>query len=805
MNPLNPSDLVTPPAWSLAVGDLGRVLVLLSAALYALSAIAWVASTRLKPLEKVGRWSFTAANFAVLGSFTALGVLFATNRFEFEYVYGHNDTKNALAYRIAGIWSGQEGSFLLWASCAAVFALLTTGKTGLYRRWYTVATSFFLGGVTSILAFESPFKLNLFDGKPFVPADGLGLAPSLQNYWVIIHPPVIFLGFGSLTALFALAFSALVVKDYENWVPIVRPWSILALTLTGLGLCMGGFWAYETLGWGGFWMWDPVENTSFVPWCFTAALVHGLIVQATKKRWQMANLLLGALPFVIFVYGTFLTRSGFLSDASVHSFAEMDRSALKLLTILLFGTTLGFLGLWAFRAFQSRKEPRPSQEAEPGIGRVSGYVIAITSLLTLGAATAIGMSVPLVQALKGQPPKVVEEALYHQVLSWVFVPLMLLLAVAPYFPWKGVGLKDILSRVYTPFCVTVGITGGLLFATVMSPFGKSLTLSPKVHMLGKFEVNGLPWLMFLVGLCVFVLVSNSDHMFKLFKRSKLGAGSFLAHVGVGVLMAGLIISRGFEKKAQDVVMQNHPARLMGYEVRYAGMTKNERDRDNQLKLDVYDPHRSADKLFTARPGVYTLTMADGRETTMVWPHIERGWLMDTYVSLGQPQKDASVDVTLEPGKSAKVSGLILTYDEMTREGEMGQAGTKFGARVSVSNGHESMTVVPQLEVGGDSGPVQHPARLDQNMQLVLVGMDAATKSVNLKVQLTTPIYPIEVYHKPMTILVWLGTAILTLGGFIAAFYRRSRGVPQEQEPAKLKEHTTLEPVLATRKLQGKAP
>lgn len=783
MNDLNPNDLLTPPAWSLQVGELGRVLVLLSVVLFALSGAAWFLSKKLPILQTSAKISFSSACVAILGAFVSLGVLFANNRFEFAYVYGHADTHNLLQYRIAGIWSGQEGSFLLWATCSAIFALLTVARTNIYRRWYSIAFSFFLGGLGSILAFESPFKLNLFEGKPFVPADGLGLAPSLQNYWVVIHPPTIFLGFGSLTALFALAFAALAERDYENWIPIVRPWAIVSVTLVGLGLCMGGFWAYETLGWGGFWMWDPVENVSFVPWCFAIALVHGVIVQATKKKWQISNLLMGGLPFLVFVYGTFLTRSGFLSDASVHSFAEMDRSALKLLVFLMGGATLGFAGLWAFRAFQARStviEEKPVT----GPRREAFYMVGITTLLTMGIATMLGMSVPFVQALKGEKPRVVEEALYHQVLAWIFVPLMLLMAVTPFVSWRGMKTKDLVARIYTILCVSVGVTGLLLFLTVVTKFSKNLNMAPTVTLLGRFEVQNLAWPLVLVGLCVFVLVANFWRVGELVKRSKLGVAPFLAHIGVAVLMAGLIISRAFEVKGQSMVMQNHPGRLLNYEVRFAGMTSDEHDRDNKMKLAVYDPHNPGSKpLFTATPGLYKVEGADGQSSTMRWPYIHKGWLMDTYVALGEPQTDAGSDITLPVGKSTQLGGLTLTYLKMTREGEFGMKGTRFGALVSVSGGGKTETLHPEMELGEGGQTVMHPAKLDDQMQLAMVGMDAASKSAVLRVQLATPIYPIEIYHKPMTSLVWLGTGLMTLSGFASAYYRRRKRQSVEEVPA----------------------
>ncbi|MBL8040765.1 MAG: cytochrome c biogenesis protein CcsA [Chthonomonas sp.] len=765
--------LIAPPTWSLTLGVVGRFLILAAAGLFALSGVSWFASVKWKLGERIGKIGFLSGCVALIGAFVALGVLFANNRFEFEYIYGHSDLANALGYRIAGIWSGQEGSFLLWGTCSAVFGLLTVAKTQAYRRWYSIVFCFFLGGIASILAFESPFNLNMVGGKPFVPEDGLGLAPSLQNYWVIIHPPTIFLGFGSLTCLFALAVAALATRDYEKWIPIVRPWAIISTTLVGVGLCMGGFWAYETLGWGGFWMWDPVENVSFVPWCFAAALLHGVIVQATKKKWQITNLMLAGLPFLIFVYGTFLTRSGLLSDASVHSFAEMDRSALKLLNIVMGVSTLGFLGLWGVRAWQSRNAPKPS-EASTGVRREGFYMVGITLLLVMGIATAIGMSVPLMQALRGEKPRVVEEGVYHQVLSWIFVPTMILLAVTPFVAWRGMRARDLISRIYTIFCITVGLSGLILFATVVTPFGHQIDLEPTVTLLGKFPVKGLTWLMILVGICMFAFVGNLWCVAGLFKRSKLGTAPFITHLGLAILMSGLIISRGFERKGEGMVMQDHPGRLLNYEVRYAGMTLNEHDRNNKLKLAIFDPGKKGGPLFTAYPGLYRVQMADGRESVMVWPHIERGFLMDTYVSLGQPQMGAGQEFSVKKGESISFGDFTIKYLEMTRKGEPGQMGTRFGALVKVTQGDKTQTLNPEMELGGEQGMIEHPVKLADQLELAMAGMNAADKSVRLKIQVTVPIYPVEIFHKPMTSLVWLGTGVMTFGGFLSAFYRRSR-------------------------------
>lgn len=772
MNDIDPDNLISPPAWSLAVGSAGKAFIILAAVLFALSALAWILAPKAAALRKVGAWSFTAGCVSLFLTFIGLAMLFVANRFEFEYVWGHADSKNAIQYRIAGIWSGQEGSFLLWACSAAIFGLLVVRLTQHFRRWFTVVYAMFLGALANIMAFESPFNLNQFEGTTFVPVDGMGLAPSLQNYWVTIHPPTIFLGFGSLTVLFALAIAALAERDLDGWIPIVRPWAIVSATLVGLGLCMGGFWAYETLGWGGFWMWDPVENVSFVPWCFVVAFIHGIIVQTTRKTWRLSNTLMGALPFMVFAYGTFLTRSGLLSEASVHSFAEMDRSALKLLVAVMGGSILGFVGLWGFRAFQGRKDAMHADEPGGFFRREVFYLMATIMLILMGLAAAIGMSVPLVMALAGKQPKVVEEGLYHQVLPYIFIPIMLLMAITPFVSWRALSAREFWGRFYSISCIAVGLTGLTLLLAVITPAKRVINLAPIIT-IGRSEAKGLWFLLILVSLCYLVLGANAWRLAELFKRSKMGVMSFVSHIGIAVLMAGLIISRGFEQQDNTVVMKDHPGRLLGYEVRYAGMTSTLSDRDNKALFEIRDPHRKNALLFTARPGLYKFKQGD-QENTMVWPHIQRGLLHDVYVSLGAPQDRASQDVNVPVGKSVKLGDLSLTYEKMVREGEMGSTGTMFGAQIKVTGGGRSETVIPKMEIGPGGETVQHPVQLDDNMQLVMTGMNAADKSITLRVQLDTPLYPVEIFHKPLVGLVWLGTAIMTVAGFLAAIYRRNR-------------------------------
>ncbi len=779
--------LVSPPDWSLLIGNIGRYSILLAALAFVAAVLVWGFGYRSQLAKKVAGISLNLGVALLFSAFVSLGILFATNRFEFSYVFQHGDTSNALQYRIAGIWSGQQGSFLLWATCAGLFAVLTAKGSGRFRRWYSVAYGTFLAGLAGIMVFESPFELNNVGGLTVVPPNGAGLAPSLQNYWVTIHPPTIFLGFGALTVMFAYAFSALMERDATDWLRLVRPWALVAVALLGLGLCMGGFWAYETLGWGGFWMWDPVENVSFVPWCLTIAFIHGIIVQTARGSKKMGNLVMGGLPFLTFMYGTFLTRSGFLSDASVHSFAEMDRSALKLLIGLMVISVVAFFTAVIVRSVQGRRAvaPKPAEtEARSTLGRESLINAGIASISAIGIATMIGMSIPFVQALKHEPSKVVEEGLYHQVLTWFFIPTMLLMAIAPFAPWKNVSGKQLFTKAYSVFCVTIGAMGLFLMALIFTPFGKIVEKSPVVTLLGRHGLPGLTWLLILFGVCFFAISGNLWRIWELRKQSSLGWSGFLAHIGVTVLMLGLIISRGFEQKDQMIVMKDHPGKALGYSFTYRKMTSNDKDRNNRVLFDVTKADAPGEKLFTADPGMYHVKVDGGQENTMVWPAIIHKPLYDVYVSLRPPQDEISEPVALKEGKSTEFGGLTIDYKGLTMDGQPGATGTKFIANLVVHAGSLTKEIHPSLQIG-DEGPVHFKASLDDNLNVEVASINAADRSVTLQFQLATPMFPIDIIHKPMVCLVWLGTGLMTLAGLLAAAYRRVPSMSKAADKSKV--------------------
>ncbi len=756
----------------------------------------------------VAKWParFLQLSAAMFGfALTALAILFINGEFQFRYVFRHSALDHDLKFRIAGVWSGQEGSFLLWAVCSGLFLALCVARADGYQRWFAGVGSAFLAALGGILMFESPFVLN---PSTVNIADGLGMPPTLMNYWVVIHPPVIFLGFGLLTSLFAWACAAMGTRNFSGYLDQIRPWSMLALTLLGVGLSMGGFWAYETLGWGGFWMWDPVENTSFVPFILVTAFIHGIFVQKARGKWHLANAIMAGAPFLAFGYGTFLTRSGFLGDTSVHSFAQMDRTALYILVGLVGTALAGFIWL-SVRAARWLKSEYGSDSKEPRAPFFTKEVLYLYGnwfLIFLGLITGFGMSVPLIQSLSGQAPKVVEEPLYNTLATFAFIPIVLLMAISPILTWRKRGWSEVGTTYMNAFAASISVAGFLLlwlkwggetvafgpvavkFAGQMGDLEKTTTM-----LFGAFQVPTTGWVVFLTTLCAFAIFTNLAKAWQMFRKHPASTGGMLTHIGVILAVAGLIVSRGLEQKVEGVVHESKTEQAFGYDVNLKGPTAMLDNRDNKIEVSFSGPNGN----FVADPGLYFLPGQDGSPQPFLTPDIHSWPLYDVYTVVhpffidnetGEVDFGGSEPVRVLPGQSAEFNGVLLQYRGYRVEGTPGTLGAKFIADVHVTGPGVQMVANPSVQVNGPNNLDRPAVDLGRGLGLMLDGIDPADQSARLVIKYLTPAYPIEIYYKPLTGLVWWGIGILAFGGLVTAYYRRRPkalppGPSHEQAPA----------------------
>src|SRR4030095_14451442 len=282
-----------------------------------------------------------------------------------------------------------------------------------------------LMGLLLILVRENPFVML---GK--TPVDGTGLNPLLQDNWMVIHPPIMFVGYAATAIPFAFAMAALWRRQYDGWAARAFPWALGGFLVLGTAILMGGYWAYKTLGWGGYWGWDPVENASLIPWIFGTVLIHGLHMERAQGRYRRANYVFTFLAYIAVLYGTFLTRSGVLADFSVHSFVDLGISGW--LTLLLGGFFL--LGLYLIVTRWKEIPTKPNED--PFLSRGTFMVLATIVLLIMALVITARTPAPLLtRCIESQSQ--VGPSFYNRVNLPIALLVAFLVAIVPYLAWRG--------------------------------------------------------------------------------------------------------------------------------------------------------------------------------------------------------------------------------------------------------------------------------------------------------------------------------------------------------------------------------
>jgi cytochrome c-type biogenesis protein CcmF len=345
--------------------ELGRaaLIICLGLAVYALAAGAYAAATRRRRLSGSAQNALLAAFVAAAGASAVLLAALLRNDFSFTYVADHTSRELPTPYTISAFWGGQEGSLLLWLLVLTGFSAAAVAfgrRIGADVLAWVVPV---LGLVTTFFAFmlvavSSPFATQV------APADGAGLNPSLQNPYMMIHPPFLYLGYVGLTIPFAFAMGALLARRTdEMWIVSTRRWTLVAWTALGIGQLLGAHWAYVEVGWGGYFAWDPVENAALMPWLAATAFLHSVMIQEKRGMLKVWNVLLVVLGFVLALFGTFLTRSGVLS--SIHSFTESPLGAwfLGFIFLIVLGSALLIGSRLLLLRSKTRMESLVSREA----------------------------------------------------------------------------------------------------------------------------------------------------------------------------------------------------------------------------------------------------------------------------------------------------------------------------------------------------------------------------------------------------------------------------------------------------------
>ncbi|MEP7190156.1 MAG: cytochrome c biogenesis protein CcsA, partial [Roseiflexaceae bacterium] len=377
---------------------LGTILIIsgIAAALLASVSYALVPRGNVAALA-YGRFGTRAALGAVLLVVALIFYLFIMRRYDIKYVYDYSSADLEFRFRIAAMWAGQPGSFVLWALWGLLAAQLLIRRTRHAEPYVLSVFMLLQAALLGFMLIRNPFIPNTdpTTGAAIFPADGKGLNELLHNPWMVIHPPILFTGYALLAVPFAFALAGLWRRDYDGWARQALPWTLAGWSFLGLALLLGGYWAYETLGWGGYWGWDPVENSALVPWLTATALLHALLVQRTSGGFRRASFALAILTYLLVFYATFLTRTGVLSSFSVHSFVEeglkwIMTGFLAALAI----SSVAFL-VWRWRDIPSRPI------SEKLLSRDSFFVLMILGILVIATVVALGTSMPVISSIPG--------------------------------------------------------------------------------------------------------------------------------------------------------------------------------------------------------------------------------------------------------------------------------------------------------------------------------------------------------------------------------------------------------------------
>ncbi|MGE5272087.1 MAG: heme lyase CcmF/NrfE family subunit [Thiohalocapsa sp.] len=559
------------------------------------------------------------AQFAFIATaFFALMHAYAVSDFSLANVAANSNSLKPMLYKLTGVWSNHEGSMLLWVFILALFgaAVALFGHNlppALRSRVLAVQAMIGVGFLLFILFTSNPF-LRLWPPPP----DGAGLNPILEDRGLAFHPPCLYLGYVGFSISFCFAIAALIEGRVDPaWARWVRPWTLAAWCALTAGIAMGSWWSYYTLGWGGWWFWDPVENASFMPWLVGTALLHSAIVVEKREALKTWTVLLAIITFSLSLLGTFLVRSGVLT--SVHAFATDPRRGVFILLLLSFYTG-GALLLFAWRA--------PSMVGGglfAPISREGGLLLNNLLLTTAAATVLLGTLYPLLLDVVAHQKVSVGPPFYAMTFVPIMVPLLMAMAVGPLLPWKRGDLWAALGRLKLAFGVTAAVALVVLMAAGMSSLGAACGLALAAWLLAATATE-LAERVHLFGEPLSTVLRRARHL------PRAAWGMTLAHAGMAVVIAGITGSNAW---TEEKIVNGKP----GQSFELAGYT---------LALDAVNQVSGPD--YTATRGDLRL-LRHGRQIAVLHPEkrfyrVENGTatgvairtnlLADVYAVIGDP-------------------------------------------------------------------------------------------------------------------------------------------------------------------------
>ncbi|ANI89508.1 cytochrome c assembly protein [Arachidicoccus ginsenosidimutans] len=543
-------------------GMLGHAASVVSLIVSLIATIAFFKSNKAVSLEekkswlKMARAAFIIETIAVITTIGCIYYILSHNLFEYFYAWEHSDKTLQPEYIFSCLWEGQEGSFLLWTfwNCVLGCILMLRAKkweapvmTVISFAQFCLATMILGLYVFHLKIGSDPFLLmrqkGILDNAPIFLdqatggfrqdylqflKDGQGLNATLQNYWMVIHPPILFLGFASTIVPFAYAFAGLINKD-NSWTKHSTAWAAFSGGVLGLGIMMGAAWAYESLNFGGYWAWDPVENASLVPWLVMVAGLHTNLVYNHSKYSLKITYIFYILAFSLVLYSTYLTRSGVLGDSSVHSFTGADMNIQLISFILIFLVP-------AFILFFLRQKQMPVAQKEENLYSREFWMFIGSLVLFLGGVIIIGRtSVPVINKIFGSKIAEPEDVLfgYNQIQIFIAIVVGLLTAVGQYLKYKDTPKKYLYEKLLTPTFISI-VIAAVLFV--------GLKINYREHGIGFLIAIYIA-----VFAAIYAVLANIGYIFLVLKGKIKTSGASVAHIGFGLILFGVLLSSAKKK------------------------------------------------------------------------------------------------------------------------------------------------------------------------------------------------------------------------------------------------------------------
>ena len=791
-------------------GLLGHFFITLSLVASLVATFAYFKTAQSKNEADSGSWkSMARGAFIVeaLSVFAIFGILFyiiSNHLFEYKYAWQHSSRTLEVKYLLSCFWEGQEGSFLLWSIWHCVLGLILIRKARKWEAPVMTVVSFAQICLATMIAGiyffnwrmgSNPFVLlrNEMDAPIFSQPnylsfikDGNDLNPLLQNYWMVIHPPVLFLGFASTIVPFAFAIAGMWKKSIGDWTKPALPWALFSAAVLGTGIMMGGRWAYESLNFGGYWAWDPVENASLVPWLTLIGGIHTLLIYKHTGHSLRATHFLFLITFNLVLYSTFLTRSGVLGDTSVHAFTDLGMNFQLLAFLFVF-----LIPSFVFYAIRYKSIPHIVKE-EQTLSREFWMFIGSLIFFLTALFITIATSLPVINKIFGSNFTIGEDAVfsYNRVIIFVAIIIGLLTAIIQYLKYKQTDPRFFWKRILVPTIIS------LIVSTLVLAFGN---INYQEHGVGFL---GAIW--FAMVCAIYAIIANTAYIWIGMKgKLKLSGGS-ISHLGFGLMLAGILISSskkevmswntsgifvqlGEKNKITGepgenlTLVKGLPTTMGSYNVTY------ESDSMHPKKpLWYYKIHfksKTGKEQFTLMPNAFV--NYKGNQGLMANPAARHYWDHDifTYItSLPDPEKNKDTasfkPQNLKKGDTAFYSNGFYILENLTTQTNVPAGGLApddkvYTATIKVfSKNNTSYTSKPFLiNKGGSLYPIQDTVTSESLIfQLNKIDDNSAelrVKESNSMMQYIT----LKAYKFPFINLVWAGVIIMVTGIIISIVRR----------------------------------